>query len=224
MRNPTSKPRIDSEEPPPDSADDAALMAAVRDGCRQSFAVLVDRYKDPLVRYCTRLCGSHERAEDLAQEAFLRLYQNRHRYAEQGRLQGLLYSMAVNLLRSEDRRRRTWRTLLPFLAPSTTSNGFHLDGEPLGERRVLQRELGHQLAAAVAELPLKYREPLVLYEVEEWSYADIASHLECREGTVKSRIHRARQRLKERLAPYWNEGNAVSHERRAPQREPATPA
>lgn len=191
----------------PADADDAALMAAVRGGCRESFAALVDRYKDPLVRYCTRLCGSPERAEDLAQEAFLRLYQIRHRYAEQGRLKALLFSIAANRLRSEERRRRTWHNLLPFLAPATTSNGFHLD-QPLGEQRVLRRELGHQLQAAVAELPLRYREPLVLYEVEEWSYAEIARHLGCREGTVKSRIHRARQRLKDRLTPYWkNDGS-----------------
>lgn len=193
---------------PPEQADDAVLMAAAGDGCRRSFGVLVDRYKDPLVAYLARLTGSPERAEDLAQETFLRLYQHAGRYDERGRLQGLLYSIATNLLRSEERRRRRWRTLLPFLAPATTSNGFHLD-EPTGERRVLQREIRHQLQAAVAALPLRFRVPLVLFEVEEWSYADIADHLGCSTGTVKSRIHRARQRLKQRLEPYWTEGNAV---------------
>lgn len=217
MIDPTQNPHVpagpDPATPDPD-ADDATLMAAVRDGCRDSFGLLVDRYKDPLVRYCARLCGSPEQAEDLAQEAFLRLYQSRHRYAEQGRLLGLLFSIAANRLRSEERRRRTWRNLLPFLAPPTTSNGFHLD-EPASERRVLQRELGDQLQAAVAELPLRYRIPLVLYEVEEWPYADIARHLGCQEGTVKSRIHRARRRLQQRLAPYRNEGSAVRHARPA---------
>jgi len=193
---------------PLDGAPDAVLMAAVGDGCRRSFGVLVDRYKDPLVAYLARLTGSPERAEDLAQDTFLRLFQHAGRYDERGRLQGLLFSIATNLLRSEERRRRRWRTLLPFLAPTTTSNGFHLD-EPSGERRVLQREVQHQLQAAVAALPLRFRVPLVLFEVEEWSYADIAGHLGCSPGTVKSRIHRARQRLKQRLEPYWNEGNAV---------------
>jgi RNA polymerase sigma-70 factor (ECF subfamily) len=85
-------------------ASDAALMAATRDGDRDAFALLVDRYKERLVAYLGRLTGSPERAEDLAQEAFLRLWQSADRYAEQGRLQGLLYSIAVNLLRSEERR------------------------------------------------------------------------------------------------------------------------
>jgi RNA polymerase sigma-70 factor (ECF subfamily) len=223
----TASQPIDAAGPPSPEASDGALMAATRDGCRRSFGLLVDRYKDPLVGYLTRLTGSPERAEDLAQEAFLRLYQHADRYREQGRLKAYLYSVATNLLRSEERRRRRWRLMVPFLAPPTTSNGFHLD-EPLGERRVLQRELGDQLRAAVSELPLRYRVPLVLYEIEEWSYADIAGHLECREGTVKSRIHRARQKLKERLTPYW-ERQEGSHEgsvydRRATQSEPATPA
>jgi len=210
----------------PDVATDAELMAATRDGCRHSFGVLVDRYKDALVGYLARLTGSPDRAEDLAQDAFLRLYQSAGRYDERGRLQGLLYAIATNLLRSEERRRRRWRLLMPFLAPPTTSNGFDLE-EPLGERRVLQRELGAQLQAAIAELPLRYRVPLVLYELDEWSYADIANHLEVSDGTVKSRIHRARRKLKEKLTPYWNEGSdehGAGHGRPAPRREPATPA
>jgi RNA polymerase sigma-70 factor (ECF subfamily) len=202
-------------------------MAATRDGCRRSFGVLVDRYKDALVAYLARLTGSADRAEDLAQEAFLRLYLNAPRYDERGRLQGLLYAIATNLLRSEERRRRRWRLLMPFLASPTTSNGFDLE-EPLGERRVLQQEMGVQLQQAIAELPLRYRVPLVLYEVEEWSYADIAAHLVVSDGTVKSRIHRARQRLKQRLTPYWNEGSVNVDERDrarpAARREPATPA
>lgn len=211
-------PRAQPEPPPaPDPCaqapagegpSDAELMARARRGDRDAFGQVVARYGDALVAYLARLTGSRERAEDLAQDAFLRLYRAAPRYRERGRLAAFLYRIATNLLRSEERRRRRWRTLLPFLAPTTTSNGFHLD-EPSGERRVLQREVQHQLQAAVAALPLRFRVPLVLFEVEEWSYADIAGHLGCSPGTVKSRIHRARQRLKQRLEPYWNEGNAV---------------
>lgn len=218
-----------AERPP--TATDAQLMAAVRDGCRSSFATLVDRHKDPLVRYLTRLTGSPERAEDLAQDTFVRLYERAGRYREQGRFQGFLYSVATNLLRSEERRRQRWRLLAPFLTPATTTNGHHLH-PPEGERSVLRREMGAKLQQAVGELPLRYRVPLVLYEVEEWSYADIAAHLEVSRGTVKSRIHRARKRLKDALTPYWTEPPGTSpspnpdtterpHEGRAPQGEPA---
>lgn len=222
-----SRPVTDRPAEPGTEPTDAELMAAAREGCHRSFGQLVDRYKDPLVNYLTRLSGSHERAEDLAQEAFLRLYQAADRYDEQGRLKNYLYSIGGNLLRSEERRRQRWRNLLPFLAPPITSNGFDLetsDTETHGLQRVLQREAQHQLQSAVAELPLRFRIPLVLHDIEGWSQPRIAEHLGCRLGTVKSRIHRARKRLKARLEPYWNQGNDVRHDRKAPQREPATPA
>jgi len=180
---------------------DARLMAEVQAGSREAFAELVDRHKDRLVGYLGRLTGSRDRAEDLAQEAFLRLYENAGRYDERGRLASLLWSIAVNLLRSEERRRRRWRIVAPFLAAPSPAHGVPAaDG---AHARVLRRELGREIQAALAELPLRYRVPLVLYEIEEWSYDEIGRHLGCRPGTVKSRIHRGRQRLKQRLAPHW---------------------
>jgi len=180
---------------------DARLMEAVRTGSREAFAELVDRHKDRLVGYLGRLTGSHEHAEDLAQEAFLRLYESAGRYDERGRLQALLFSIATNLLRSEERRRRRWRIVAPFLAQPSPAHGVPA---PEGARaRLLRRELGRELQAALAELPLRYRVPLVLYEIEEWTYDEIGRHLGCRPGTVKSRIHRGRQRLRVRLEPHW---------------------
>ncbi|HEX2252493.1 MAG TPA: sigma-70 family RNA polymerase sigma factor [Thermoanaerobaculia bacterium] len=211
---------------------DSELMAATRRGCRDSFGQLVDRHKDRLVAYLTRLAGSRERAEDLAQEAFLRLYQQAGRYDERGKLQGLLYSIATNLLRSEERRLRRWHLLAPFLGQPSPANGFH--PEPAPSTRVLQRELEREMAAALAALPLRYRVPVVLFEIEGWTLAAIAAHLEVQEGTVKSRLHRGRQRLKQKLAPYWNEDagarhadqphSPAAHDGPAPRREPATPA
>jgi RNA polymerase sigma-70 factor (ECF subfamily) len=69
---------------------------------------------------------------------------------------------------------------------------------------LLRRELHREVTAAVARLPLRYRVALVLHEIEGWTYLDIARELGCREGTVKSRVHRGRQQLKKRLEPYWN--------------------
>jgi len=72
---------------------------------------------------------------------------------------------------------------------------------------MLLQELHRQVAVAVASLPLRFRVPLVLHEIEGWPYADIARELGCREGTVKSRIHRGRLHLRERLEPYWKDWN-----------------
>lgn len=188
-----------------DEVSDGELMAAVQAGDRLAFAGLVDRYKDPLVNYLTRLCGCRQRAEDIAQETFLALYERASRYDEQGKLRAFLYRIASNRLRSEERRDKRWRLLQPLLG-SDNGHGGRSGPLPATSQRAEARELRSRLAEALAELPLRYRVPLVLYEVEGWPYADIAHQLGCREGTVKSRIHRGKQRLRERLDPYWNGG------------------
>lgn len=192
------EPALESDAPAPS---DAELMAATREGDREAFAVLVARYEDPLVGYLARLTGCRQRAQDLAQDAFLALYQHAGRYVEQGRLQGLLYRIATNRLRSQERRARRWRLLEPVLL---SRNGHRT--EPAAPQRVLADEAHRELAAALADLPLTFRVPLVLHEIEGWPYAEVARWLGCREGTVKSRIHRGRQRLRERLAPYFEGG------------------
>ncbi|HEY7213463.1 MAG TPA: sigma-70 family RNA polymerase sigma factor [Thermoanaerobaculia bacterium] len=180
---------------------DAELMARVREGDREAFADLVDRHKDAVVSYLTRLTGDRDRAEDLGQETFLRLFRSAGDYTEQGYLRAYLYRIAVNLVRSEERRERRLRLLAPFLLRDEHA-------EPVAGSGLLRQELHREVAAALARLPLRYRVPLVLHEIEGWSYVDIAEEIGCREGTVKSRVHRGRQQLKAKLEPYWTGGAA----------------
>ena len=193
-------PAADSAEPAP--ATDAELMAAVRAGDRDAFARLVDRHKDAVVNYLARLTGSRDRAEDLGQETFLRLYRSAATYDERGYLRAFLYRIATNLVRSEERREKRLRLLAPFLRPDDRSDR----AEPAAPAGLLRAELHRELAAAIAALPLGYRVPLVLHEIEGWPYAEVARELALSEGTVKSRIHRGRERLRRRLSPYWYGG------------------
>lgn len=185
----------------PRSPSDADLMQQVRGGDREAFAALVDRHKDAVVNYLARLTGDRDRAEDLAQESFLRLWRSAASYAELGYLRAFLFRIATNLVRSEERREKRFRLLLPFLR-------WRDHDEPAARSGLLLQELHREVAEAVAALPLRYRVPLVLHEIEGWSYADIARELGCREGTVKSRIHRGRQHLRQTLQPYWQGGTA----------------
>lgn len=179
------------------AADDAALMARMRTGDRDAFGRLIDRHKDAVFNYLARLSGNRDRAEDIAQETFLRLHRAAPTYLEQGHLRAFLFRIATNLLRSEERRERRLRLRLPLLGGAPPVEAA---AAPAG---LLREEIHRQVAAALARLPLRFRLPLVLHEIEGWSYADVALHLRWREGTVKSRIHRGRRELKRALESYW---------------------
>ncbi len=186
-----------------ESVSDAELMAEVRRGDREAFAELINRHKDTLVNYLHRLAGCRDKAEDFAQEAFLRLFQSSSRYHEQGRLVPYLYRIATNLARSEDRKVRRWR----FLSSAFSYNGHQPERAERGpQSQLLEKEVKEQVNEALAALPPHYRAPLVLREIEGWSYQDIAKAVGCREGTVKSRINRGRSQLREILQPYLNGG------------------
>ncbi len=180
-------------------ASEAELMARTREGDEDAFALIVDRYKDRVVNYLCRLTGDRDRAEDTAQETFLRLYRNTAAYREEGHLAAFIFRIATNLVRSEERRNRRWRLFRATVPAGENGNG----GPPSPQARLLQQEAAEQLGAAIGELPLKFRAPLVLREIEGLSYQAIAEATGCREGTVKSRINRGRHQLRERLEPYW---------------------
>jgi RNA polymerase sigma-70 factor (ECF subfamily) len=184
---------------------DDALMQRVREGDDDAFGEIVDRYKDSLVNYLTHLVRSRDRAEEIAQDAFVRLYRNAANYREQEKLGPYLFRIATNLTVSEARRARRWNLLLPRLHASTQAS------IPPPDAGLVTVEIQRQVQAALDKLPLKYRAPLVLFEIEEWSYEEIAVALAVRNGTVKSRISRARDLLRRQLAPWWTGGE--THER-----------
>ncbi len=184
---------------------DAELLLRAKAQDQLAFARLVERYQDGLVGYLNRLTGCRDRAEDFAQETFVRLYQHLDGYREEGNLAAYLYRIATNLVHSHERRERRFKLLiLPFFSHRNGHHPTTPQAEALGNEE--QREVSRALAA----VDLLYRAPLILREIEGLSYLEIAAALDLSEGTVKSRIHRGRQLLKAELAPYWN-GRGSSH-------------
>ena len=182
---------------------DAQLLTRSRSRDAEAFGQLVDRHKDQIVNYLARLTGCRDRAEDIAQETFVRFYKKIHHYRDEGTLSAYLFRIATNLVRSEERRKRRWQMLRPILS----YGGFSANGgAPSPQAAALASEEHRQVTRALASLDVLYRAPLVLREIEGQSYRQIANALGCSEGTVKSRLHRGRLMLKERLAPYWNGG------------------
>ena len=192
-------------------ATDAELMVRVKQGDEDAFGQIIDRYKDAMVNYLTRLCGGRDRAEDMAQETFLRLYLTRDRYQESGRLGGYLYRIATNLVRSEARRAKRQRLLsFGLLGEKDSLNGStpHMD--------LVRREEQGMIQDAIRRLPLNFRLPLVLHEIEGLSYPDVAQVLGQKQNTVKTRIFRGRRLLQGLLESYYN-GMGEVHEGQAEQ-------
>ncbi len=185
---------------------DSELLARSRERDEAAFTALVRRHEGLLINYLTRLTGSRAQAEDLAQETFVRFYQQLDRYREQGNLTAYLIRIGTNLVRSDERRKRRWLRLRPRLVATEAIRSPTGGTNPGTE--VLALESQREVTRAIAALDLPYRSVLVLREIEGLPYRAIAQALECSEGTVKSRLFRARELLKARLTPYWTGGSS----------------
>ncbi len=174
---------------------DNTLMKRVQEGDRDAFGTLVDRHGPMLVGYLQKLTGHREEAEDIAQDAFLKLYQHRDRYRDQGHLRAWLFKVATNRLRDRTRRKKRWNRISLHLVAG--EKGWV---DPVGPRKVQQDQELALVQHEIALLPIKYRVPFVLHQLEEWSYLQIAELLGCREGTAKSRVFRAKKRLEASLS------------------------
>src|SRR6185436_17364211 len=120
---------------------DDALMERVREGDEDAFGEIVDRYKDSLVNHLTHLVRSRDRAEEIAQDAFVRLYRSAANYRERDKLGPYLFRIATNLTVTEIRRQRRWNLLLPRLDASTS---HHIEAP---DANLISDEIQRQVAA-----------------------------------------------------------------------------
>jgi RNA polymerase sigma-70 factor (ECF subfamily) len=189
---------------------DAALMLRVKQGDREAFAALVDKYKQPVLNLLARMLGDPAEAEDLAQNAFVQAYKAAHRYEISARFSTWLFTIARNLALNELRRRsRHPADSLEALAeaPPDQPARQYPDARSLEPTtHLLQRELEHKVAEALARLPEKQRAAILLCQQAELSYEDIARVLGCSLSATKSLIHRGRETLKQLLKPYLRTG------------------
>jgi RNA polymerase sigma-70 factor (ECF subfamily) len=195
-------------EEPVGEMTDHRLLEATKEGDGAAFAELVRRYRNQITNYVYRMTNDYDLAVDLAQETFMRVYAAAERYQTSYAFSTYIYRIATNLAISELRRRKRRRmvSLTSFFqereSPSDTCELDIPDKGPLQDVMVVEDERRAAVARAIATLPDKYRAPLVLRDVEERSYEEIACILGMNEGTVKSRINRARSFLRDKLQAY----------------------
>jgi RNA polymerase sigma-70 factor, ECF subfamily len=166
---------------------DAELMERWRRGDVGAFEALVRRWQQPMARVLARLAGA-DRAADLCQEVFLRLYQAGPRYQESGVFTTWLYRIALNVARDAHRRRDVMRL----------GNHEPLDDDTPADA-ICRRESVEIVARLVAELPEPQREVLVLHHHEKLNFEEIARLTGTPASTLKSRFAAALARLRDRL-------------------------
>ena len=187
---------------------DHQLIEATKAGDEAAFAEIVSRYKNPLTNYLFRMLGDYEEAVDLAQETFVRVYFAIERYHTEYAFSTYIYRIATNLAISEMRRKKR-RKLLSltglFQTEEKETQEFHPpDEKSLPDEDLIENERNRVIERAIATLPDKYRAPIILREIEELSYEQIAQILGLGLGTTKSRISRARALLRDKLKQYFD--------------------
>lgn len=161
-----------------------------------AFEELYRAHAEMVYNLALRLSGDPEGALDLSQEVFLRIHRHLPKFRGRSSLKTWIYRVTVNHCRSRLRRRRP--STRPLAAEEERLAGL-ADPRRGPEERALADDAGRRLAAALAELPAKLREAVVLRDLEGLEYEEIARVLGVRIGTVRSRIARGRSRLREVL-------------------------
>ena len=182
---------------------DTDLLRQMRSGTASAFQALYRRHQGPLYRFAVLRCGSPDTAADVVQEVFIGLLTDTLRFDPlRGQLQHFLFGVARNLiLRHEQARGRT--AALPGSdddADSEDEAAWDSSAEPLAH--MLSNELAEQVRRALAQLAPHYRDALILYEMHDLSYQEIAGICQVDIGTVRSRLSRGRALLAKRLAAH----------------------
>ncbi len=190
-----------------ENMDDHQLLAATLRGDEAAFHELTRRYRNQITNYVYRMLDDYDRAVDLAQETFVRVWINAERYQATYSFSTYIYKIAHNLAISELRQRKRRRTIpLPVFFSDKDSEEMEVEIEDrkqvMADDAMIGDERRRAVSRAIASLPEKYRAALVLCDIEERSYEEISDVLGLPVGTVKSRINRARNLLKEKLRDY----------------------
>jgi RNA polymerase sigma-70 factor (ECF subfamily) len=177
---------------PLDQVSDAALMAGIAAGDKHAFTTLFRRRRNDVYRVALLMTGRAAVAEDIAQDVFLALMHEAARY-EPGR--ATVTAWLCGIARNHARRRLDQDGRIVPLTDGNESGAEHpaVHPDPLGEIAAAQHV--EALRRAILKLPVRYREVVVVCDLQELSYADAAVALDCAVGTVRSRLHRARALL-----------------------------
>ncbi len=168
-------------------SDEQAMWRVQMQGDTEAFAILVERWEGPIQNLCARMLGDAHRGEDLAQEAFARVFAKRKEYEARGRFSTFLWRVALNLCYDELRRRERRRET-PLDGGFEDGEIGHASDELPPDASLAREETAGRVRGALMEISETYRSVLVLRHYEDLKFREIAEVLGIPEGTVKSRM------------------------------------
>jgi RNA polymerase sigma-70 factor (ECF subfamily) len=178
-------------------APDGQLVLLAKDGNLEAFNSLVDRYQRPVYSLCYRILGRREAAEDAAQEAFLSAYRALHSF-EGGNFKSWLFRIAANQCRDELRREKRRIVAGPLVRGEGNEEETVdvPDAGPGPGMLLLSKEMGDTLERLLLQLPFEQRQAVVLIDIYELAYEEVSQLTATSTGTIKSRVHRGREKLR----------------------------
>jgi len=187
-------------------ADNAALIGAYLDGDSRAFDRLFGRYSQRLLNFINRIIGDRDRAEDLMQEAFIRVHRHLPRFDRSRQFSTWVYTIASNLAKNELRDRTRSPVIPAHVLETSTDDGrvpFQFEDPRSRPDEIYRRRyLTDVVNQSITRLSERHREVFILRELEGRSYEEIATLTGTNLGTVKSRLNRARRSFAATIEPY----------------------
>jgi RNA polymerase sigma-70 factor (ECF subfamily) len=186
---------------------DEELIAAFQQGRQDAYNLLVGRYKDPLINFVYRYLGDYDQADDVVQETFIRLYYKKDTYKPIAKFSTWIYTIATNLAKTQLRNRKR-RVIFSLTRRGEEEREMQheIPDERYAADSVADSSLKQEIIQkALNSIPEKYREAVILCDIQELSYEEICAITGLNIGTVKSRLNRGRTRLQELLKTLMNE-------------------
>ncbi|MCK4418089.1 MAG: sigma-70 family RNA polymerase sigma factor [Candidatus Latescibacteria bacterium] len=181
------------------AASDTELFLEFTKGDTAAFNKIVNRYQGRLLNFVYRFTGDRETAQDIVQETFLRVYRKREQYCSTANLSTWIFTIAGNLAKSELRHRKRWH-LVSIGKEGRQDVAEKIADQSLGPNQIAEKKaIERNIQEAIESLPPKYREAVILRDIEAMPYEQIAQIVGCPVGTAKSRVNRGRLQLQKKL-------------------------
>jgi RNA polymerase sigma-70 factor (ECF subfamily) len=188
-----------------DLTDEELIIEFQKNGNEKAFEILIQRFKNQLINYVYRFLGDYDSCVDVVQEAFIKVYRYKDNYSSVAKFSTWVYTIAGNLARTEYKRKRR-RNLFSINSYGEENKTYEIPDESFRPDVAVDANIKREIIQkALLKILDSYREAVILRDVQELSYEEIAEILGIEVGTVKSRINRGRAELQKYLKDIYND-------------------